>query len=190
MLLVDSAHFACVVVLQHLHISMDEHYEALCGISEEEFYSVFDEQINAMAERYKLSEEEIKSKLKRKYDGYHFSANMLDIYNPFSILNALSKKQLSDYWFSTGTLTYLIRLLSHFDENLNEIVNKYYPKEEFIDYKADVEAPLPMIYQSGYLTIKDWNMDMDSYLLDFPNDEVKRGFVTMLASSYLKTRNY
>ena len=169
-------------------ISMDEHYEALCGISEEEFYSVFDEQINAMAERYKLSEEEIKSKLKRKYDGYHFSANMLDIYNPFSILNALSKKQLSDYWFSTGTPTYLIRLLSHFDENLNEIVNKYYPKEEFIDYKADVEAPLPMIYQSGYLTIKDWNMDMDSYLLDFPNDEVKRGFVTMLASSYLKTK--
>ncbi len=169
-------------------ISMDEHYEALCGISEKEFYSVFDEQINAMAERYKLSEEEIKSKLKRKYDGYHFSANMLDIYNPFSILNALSKKQLSDYWFSTGTPTYLIRLLSHFDENLNEIVNKYYPKEEFIDYKADVEAPLPMIYQSGYLTIKDWNMDMDSYLLDFPNDEVKRGFVTMLASSYLKTK--
>ena len=169
-------------------ISMDEHYEALCGISEEEFYSVFDEQINAMAERYKLSEEEIKSKLKRKYDGYHFSANMLDIYNPFSILNALSKKQLSDYWFCTGTPTYLIRLLSHFDENLNEIVNKYYPKEEFIDYKADVEAPLPMIYQSGYLTIKDWNMDMDSYLLDFPNDEVKRGFVTMLASSYLKTK--
>ena len=167
-------------------ISMDERYEALCGITKDELYSTFDEQIKAMAVRYKVSEDEMKHKLKRKFDGYHFSPNMLDIYNPFSVLNALSKKILSDYWFSTGTPTYLIRLLAHFDENLNEIVNRYYPREEFIDYKADKEAPLPMIYQSGYLTIKDWNMEMDSYLLDFPNDEVKRGFVTMLTTSYLK----
>ena len=167
-------------------ISMDERYEALCGITKDELYFTFDEQIKAMAVRYKVSVGEMKHKLKRKFDGYHFSPNMLDIYNPFSVLNALSKKILSDYWFSTGTPTYLIRLLAHFDENLNEIVNRYYPREEFIDYKADKEAPLPMIYQSGYLTIKDWNMEMDSYLLDFPNDEVKRGFVTMLATSYLK----
>lgn len=169
-------------------ISMDERYDALCGITEDELYSTFGEQIRTMAVRYKTSEEDMKQKLKRKYDGYHFSPGMLDIYNPFSVLNALSKKMLSDFWFSTGTPTYLIRLLEHYDEHLNEIVSKYYPKEEFIDYKADKEAPLPMIYQSGYLTIKDWNMEMDSYLLDFPNDEVKRGFLTMLASSYFKTR--
>ena len=139
-----------------------------------------------MAVRYKTTEEGMKYKLKRKFDGYHFSPDMLDIYNPFSILNALSKKILADYWFRTGSPTYLVRLLSHFDENINEMVNRFYPTSSFIDYKADVESPLPMIYQSGYLTIKDWNMDTDSYLLDFPNDEVRSGFLTLVASSYLK----
>ena len=169
-------------------ISMDEHYEALCGITEEELYSTFDEQIKAMAVRYKTTEEGMKYKLKRKFDGYHFSSNLLDIYNPFSILNSLSKKKLSDFWFRTGTPTYLVRLLSHFKENLNELTGKYYPTSSFVDYRADVEAPLPMIYQSGYLTIKDWNMNMDSYLLDFPNDEVKNGFLTLVATSYLQPK--
>ena len=169
-------------------ISMDEHYEALCGITEEELYSTFEEQIKVMAVRYKTTEEGMKYKLKRKFDGYHFSSNMLDIYNPFSILNSLSKKRLSDFWFRTGTPTYLVRLLSHFRENLNELTGKYYPTSSFVDYRADVEAPLPMIYQSGYLTIKDWNMNTDSYLLDFPNDEVKNGFLTLVATSYLQPK--
>ena len=169
-------------------ISMDERYEALCGITKEELYTTFDEQIKAMAARYKVSEDEMKYMLKRKFDGYHFSSNMLDIYNPFSILNSLSKKKLSDFWFRTGTPTYLVRLLSHFRENLNELTGKYYPTNSFVDYRADVEAPLPMIYQSGYLTIKDWNMYTDSYLLDFPNDEVKNGFLTLVAASYLKPK--
>ena len=169
-------------------ISMDDHYEALCGITEEELYSTFDEQIKAMSVRYKVSEDEMRYRLKRKYDGYHFSPSMLDIYNPFSILNSLSKKILSDFWFRTGSPTYLVRLLAHSDENLNELTGKYYPTSSFIDYKADIEAPLPMIYQSGYLTIKDYDRDMRTYLLDFPNDEVKKGFVTMTANSYLDTK--
>ena len=169
-------------------ISMDEHYEALCGITEEELYTVFDEPIKAMATRYKVSAEEMKQMLKRKFDGYHFSPNMLDIYNPFSLLNALSKRILSDYWFATGTPSYLIRLLSHCKENINELTGRYHPRSSFVDYRADVEAPLPMIYQSGYLTIKDWDMYLDSYLLDFPNDEVKNGFLTMVATSYLQPK--
>ena len=169
-------------------ISMDERYEALCGITQEELYTTFEEPIKAIAARYKVSEDEMKYRLKRKFDGYHFSPNMLDIYNPFSILNTLNKKILADYWFATGTPTYLVRLLAHCKENLNELTGKYYPREAFVDYRADMEAPLPMIYQSGYLTIKGWNMDMDSYLLDFPNDEVKRGFVTMLTTSYLQIK--
>ncbi len=169
-------------------ISLDERYEALCGITEEEMYSTFDEPIKAMAARYKVSEDEMKYKLKRKFDGYHFSPNMLDIYNPFSILNSLNKKILADYWFATGTPTYLVRLLSHCKENMNELTGKYYPTSSFVDYRADVEAPLPMIYQSGYLTIKAWNMNTNSYLLDFPNDEVKNGFLTMLATSYLQPK--
>ena len=167
-------------------ISMDEHYEALCGITEEELYSTFEEQIKAMAVRYKTTEEGMKYKLKRKFDGYHFSPNMLDIYNPFSILNALSKKILADYWFRTGSPTYLVRLLSHFDENINEMVNRFYPTSSFIDYKADVEAPLPMIYQSGYLTIKDFDLRRNLFLLDYPNNEVKDGFLSLVATKYFK----
>jgi hypothetical protein len=80
-------------------------------------------------------------------------------------------------------------LLNHTQENLNELTGKYYDPSEFIDYKADIERPLPMIYQSGYLTIKDYNMDMNTYLLDFPNNEVKKGFVTIVANDYLKIKN-
>ena len=111
---------------------------------------------------------------------------MTDIYNPFSILNVCKSCYIAGYWFSTGTPTYLIRLLNHIQENQNELTGKYYDPSEFFDYKADAEKPLPMIYQSGYLTIKDFNRDMNTYLLDFPNDEVKKGFVTMIANDYLK----
>lgn len=169
-------------------ISMDERYEAICGITENELRSVFGHQVQVMAAKYRMSDEEMMARLKRKYDGYHFSQTMLDIYNPFSILNALSKSILADYWFRTGSPTYLIRLLAHCNENLNELIGKYYSTASFIDYKADTEAPLPMIYQSGYLTIKSYDFNTDSYLLDFPNDEVKMGFSTLLASNYLKPK--
>mgnify|MGYP003482426050 CR=1 FL=1 len=132
---------------------------------------------------------QIKERLKKEYDGYHFSDVLTDIYNPFSVLNVFDSNRINDYWFKTGTPTYLIRLLNHTQENLNELTGKYYDPSEFIDYKADVEMPLPMIYQSGYLTIKDYNMDMNTYLLDFPNNEVKKGFVTMVANDYLKSKN-
>ena len=167
-------------------ISMDARYETLCGITQEELESYFAEPISAMAERNRCSLEEMKSLLKQKYDGYHFSDNMTDVYNTFSLLNALDSLRLQDYWFSSGTPTYLIRLLAHFKENMNELTGKYYRQEEFIDYKADVEQPLPMIYQSGYLTIKDYDMEFNTFLLDFPNNEVKNGFLTAVASSYLK----
>ena len=167
-------------------ISMDARYETLCGITQEEIDGCFVEPISAMAERNRCSLEEMKSLLKQKYDGYHFSDNMTDVYNPFSLLNALDSLRLQDYWFSSGTPTYLIRLLAHFKENMNELTGKFYRQEEFIDYKADVEQPLPMIYQSGYLTIKDYDMEFNTFLLDFPNNEVKNGFLTAVASSYLK----
>lgn len=112
--------------------------------------------------------------LKRHYDGYHFSKRKTDIFNPFSLLNALSVRDIQDYWFRTGTPSYLVRLLHHTDENLNELTGKYYDTSDFIDYRADVERPLPMIYQSGYLTIKDYDRFSNSYLLDLPNNEVKR----------------
>ena len=168
-------------------ISLDARYEALCGITEEEMYRYFAEPIELLAQKYKCTTDEMKLRLKLQYDGYHFSEDLTDIYNPFSILNAFDKKRIADYWFATGTPTYLIRLLNHTNENLNDLTGKYYDPSQFIDYKADVEKPLPMIYQSGYLTIKDCDLDMNTFLLDFPNDEVKKGFVTLAANNYLKT---
>ncbi len=170
-------------------ISMDPRYEALCGITEEELYQYFPEPIERLAVQYKCSMPQIKERLKKEYDGYHFSDVLTDIYNPFSVLNVFDSNRINDYWFKTGIPTYLIHLLNHTQENLNELTGKYYDPSEFIDYKADVEMPLPMIYQSGYLTIKDYNMDMNTYLLDFPNNEVKKGFVTMVANDYLKSKN-
>ena len=169
---------------QPFDISMHGKYETLCGISQAELEASFRESIDEMREFYRCSYEEMMSMLKSQYDGYHFSDKMTDVYNPFSLLNAFSTGRISDYWFKSGTPTYLIRLLSHTNENMNEITGKYYSAEEFIDYKANVEQPLPMIYQSGYLTIKDFDIEDNTFLLEYPNKEVKRGFLTMIASSY------
>ena len=167
-------------------ISMVEDFEALCGITKEELLTVFAESIRELALKWKITEEEVKIKLKRQYDGYHFSENLLGVYNPFSLLSCFKHKKMADYWFASGTPTYLVRLLSHTQEQLNEMVGQYYFPEEFVDYKATVEQPLPMIYQSGYLTIKDYDPEMNSFLLDFPNNEVKKGFLTLVATSYLQ----
>ncbi len=166
-------------------ISLSARYDTLLGITEEELHTVFKEQIKEMAVEYEFTEEEMKAKLKRQFDGYHFSRRLIGVYNPFSVLRAFNEMWIDDYWFKTGSPTYLVRLLAHCNENLNELVGKYYPTSQFVDYKADTEAPLPMIYQSGYLTIKKFNRLTNSYLLDFPNDEVRRGLVTLLATSYL-----
>ena len=169
---------------QPFDISMHRKYETLCGISQEELEATFREPIEAMSKDYRCTYEEMKAMFKAQYDGYHFSDAMTDVYNPFSLLNAFATNRISDYWFKSGTPTYLIRLLTHTDENMNEITGKYYSAEEFIDYKANVEQPLPMIYQSGYLTIKDFDLEENTFLLDYPNKEVKRGFLTMVASNY------
>ena len=169
-------------------ISMDGRYETLCGITQEELESYFAEAIVAMAAKRKYGVEEIKQLLKRQYDGYHFGEELVDVYNPFSLLNAFDSMRIQDYWFQSGTPTYLIRLLNHARENLDELTGQYYDPREFVDYKADVEKPLPMIYQSGYLTIKDYNVRRNTFLLDFPNNEVKSGFLTMIASDYLKPK--
>ena len=174
---------------QPTDISMSEQYESLCGITQEELEKYFEEPMLQLATKYEYTAEEMKDWLKRQYDGYHFSTNMTNIYNPFSILNAFRMNEIRDYWFATGTPTYLIRLLQHSREQMNELTGKYYDPAMFVDYKANVEQPLPMIYQSGYLTIKEYNKRMGTYLLDFPNNEVRKGFLSMLAASYMKPKS-
>lgn len=156
-------------------ISYDGRYDALCGITKDELLSVFKDQIKELGRVNGMTENETIAMLKRKYDGYHFSENMLDVFNPFSLLNCFQKGKFKDYWFSTGTPTYLVRLLSDNHENVNELAGRDYPPAEFVDYKATKQRPLPMLYQSGYLTIKGYDRLLDVYRLDFPNEEVRSG---------------
>ena len=167
-------------------ISMVREFEALCGITKEELLSVFKDPIRQLSVELDLDEAQTVEVLKDRYDGYHFGKRMTDIFNPFSILKCFRHLSVEDYWFQSGTPTYLVRLLSHTKEQLNEMIGQYYFPEEFVDYKATVEKPLPMIYQSGYLTIKGYDPEMNSFLLDFPNNEVKKGFLTLVAGSYLQ----
>ena len=167
-------------------ISLSPQYESLCGITEEEMLFTFAEPIERMAEFYGCSYAEMVNRLKKQYDGYHFSDLLVGVYNPFSLLNAFKRLRMENYWFQTGTPTYLIRLMEHFNENLDELTGQYYAAQDFSDYKADVELPLPMIYQSGYLTIKDYDRRTKTFLLDIPNDEVKQGFISLLANNYFK----
>ena len=165
-------------------ISMDPDFDALCGITQEELETKFQEGIRLMAQKEEVTEDEMKDILKKRYDGYHFSEGLTDIYNPFSLLNALDQKKLSDFWYRSGTPTYLARLIEGHKINMLRLLDREYSDEYFMNYKADVEDPLAMLYQSGYLTIKGYNKKDHTYLLDYPNDEVRRGFTTLVSNGY------
>lgn len=165
-------------------ISMQEKYEAICGISEEELYNQFEEPIKELAAANDYTVAQTKAELKKQYDGYHFSVKMKDIYNPFSILNCFNQNQFRNFWFATGNPTYLVRLLNSATVDIKKILDEEYEEDQFVNYKANKAAPLPMIYQSGYLTIKEYDREFKTFKLDFPNTEVRKGFVSLLASNY------
>ena len=166
-------------------ISMHPKYEAVCGITDSEIDSYLREPVGQMAEQAGCTYDEMREMLRQQYDGYHFSGRMTGVYNPFCLLNALDSGALDNYWFRSGTPTYLVRLLKDCDERITDLVGKYYEQDEFEDYRADSQRPLPMIYQSGYLTIKGYDREMRTFRLDYPNEEVKKGLVTILANSFL-----
>jgi hypothetical protein len=170
-------------------ISLSTRFESLCGITEEELHSVFDDSIRELADSEGITEEEAKAWLKDMYDGYHFSRKMTDIYNPFSIINCFANNVVGSYWFRSGTPSFLMRLLAHTQEEVMQYTGQRYKEQMFIDYKADREMPLPMIFQSGYLTIKEVDTRFGTYLLDFPNREVREGMVTLLANNYLQPKD-
>ena len=170
-------------------ISLDNRYDTLLGITEDELFTVFAEPIRELADAQGMTEEQTKDWLKSQYDGYHFSERFIDIYNPFSIINCFSKLNVDNYWFSSGTPSYLVRLTANSQEDMMQYTGKYYPRQMFVDYRADRAMPLPMIFQGGYLTIKDYNRKLQTYRLDFPNNEVRQGFVTLLANTYLQPKD-
>ena len=167
-------------------ISMDSRYDAICGITEAELHSVFADSIAAMAKKLDYTVAEMKAELKRQYDGYHFSNALVDIYNPFSIVNAFNKLDIDNYWYKSGTPTYLVKLIEGHNVNMQKLTSRGYESQYFVDYRADAEEPLAMLYQSGYLTIKSYDKRYREYTLDYPNVEVRKGFVTLMANSYLK----
>ena len=170
-------------------ISLDSRYDTLLGITEDELFTVFAESICELADAQGMTVEQTKEWLKSQYDGYHFSERLIDIYNPFSIINCFAKLNAGNYWFASGTPSYLVRLAANSQEDMMQYTGKYYPRQMFVDFKADKAMPLPMIFQGGYLTIKDYNRRFQTYKLDFPNNEVRQGFITLLANTYLQSKD-
>lgn len=165
-------------------ISMDARYATICGITDKELKRDFQPELEALAANEGLSYEEVCQKMKRMYDGYHFRHNMEGLYNPFSVLNALDSVEFGSYWFSTGTPTFLVQLLKETDYDLRNLEGIELPVNQFADYRADADYPIPVIYQSGYLTIKGYDKEFQSYTLGFPNEEVKYGFLNFLVPYY------
>lgn len=164
-------------------ISMDKRYIALCGITEGEIHQYFEEDIHRLAAAENMSYEEACAHLKESYDGYHFVENSEGIYNPFSLLNTFDKLQFGSYWFETGTPTYLVELLQQNNYNLDQMAHEETYAEVLNCIYAD-DSPIPVIYQSGYLTIKGYDPEFESYILGFPNLEVEKGFIKFLLPFY------
>ena len=161
--------------------SMQSDYEALCGITEEELTTVLHPDIERLSQRQDESFDETFAELKRMYDGYHFSRHMTDIYNPFSLFNAFSSGEISDYWFDSATPSALIEMLAQMPPiQLSDIEHVNCPESDFDVPFDSYEHPLPVLYQSGYITIKDYRRDRKSYTLGLPNAEVRRGFADCL----------
>lgn len=176
---------------QPYDVSMSSEYEAICGITEDELHHQLQEAVQNLSLRLDVSLEKTFKAIKTLYDGYHFSPALTDIYNPFSLFSAFNDGNLRHFWYSTGTPAYLLRLINKYNVDMSQMLAREYPDDYFMDYRANSEEPLAMLYQSGYLTIDQVFRQEDGsnlYKLDYPNVEVKRGFVTMLSNNYFATR--
>jgi len=169
-------------------ISMNHCYSNVCGISEDELHKYFDTEIGELAKYNNQTKDEAYKELGRRYDGYHFCENSHGMYNPFSVLLTLKNSNYGNYWFSTGTPTYLVELLKKNDFKLDDFSNLEVSQDELDSiHQADIN-PIPVLFQSGYLTIKDYQERFKLYALDFPNEEVREGFVKFLLPYYTKLK--
>ena len=181
--------FAQVSVFSDLNqlndISMKPHYATICGITMQELTHTFAPEIQQLAEHNGLTQEEALQKMKISYDGYHFCEFAEGVFNPFSVLNLFDGYKFSNYWFQTGTPTFLVELLKKSEYDLRTLIDGVEASaSSFTEYRIDANNPIPLIYQSGYLTIKDYSSRFGNYLLEFPNDEVRYGFIDFLIPYY------
>ena len=165
-------------------ISMLPQYDEICGISEAELHENFDESVGEVAAANNITKEQCYERLKQEYDGYHFCPNTVGLYNPFSLLNVLSFGVFKHYWFATGTPNFLVEVIKHCDYSLDRLTSELKTAEDLDAIDAMYSDPIPLFFQSGYLTIKDFDPEFLCYRLDFPNKEVEQGFARFMAVYY------
>ncbi len=170
-------------------ISMDSRYIDICGITEAEIHKYFEESLHSLAESEGIGYEGVCEKLRLMYDGYHFRNGCVGIYNPFSLLNTLNKLEFGDYWFETGTPSFLVHLLKEADYDLNNLQKEQVSADVLNSIDSMSRNPIPVIYQSGYLTIKGYDERFKIYKLGFPNKEVEDGFIKYLTPMYTPIEN-
>ena len=170
-----------------IDLSMDERYAAICGMTEKEIHDNLEEDLLELADKQKMSYEEVCRELKTCYDGYHFVENSVGIYNPFSVLNTFFKMKFGSYWFETGTPTYLVELLKAHHYDLHCMAHVETDADILNSVDSASTNPIPVIYQSGYLTIKKFDERFGIYRLGFPNREVEEGFMKFLLPFYANT---
>ena len=168
-------------------ISLSEDYSGICGITDDELRTYFTPEISAMSKKRNISEEECLQKLKSQYDGYRFHQDGVHVYNPYSLINAFDNKEFGAYWFETGTPTFLVKRLrdNHFDVRRFSNQTIYANERLLKDYTGDTLDLVPLLYQSGYLTIAAYNATRNRYTLAFPNEEVKYAFLESLMPAYV-----
>ena len=159
------------------NISMDPEFAAICGITKEELTTTLNQDIELMAEHNGVSKEEMARMLQENYDGYHFTRNSPDIFNPFSLMRALASGEIEDYWFASGTSTYLINQMQRFKTDVTELDNVFAFSSSFDRPTEKMSDALPLLYQSGYLTIKGYDPLSKGYYLGIPNKEVRAGLM-------------
>lgn len=166
-------------------ISMRKDYVELCGVSDRELHDTLDAELHEFADVRGVTYDKLCAELKECYDGYHFTHNSIGMYNPFSLLNAFKYKEFGSYWFETGTPTYLVELLKHNNYDLERMAHEE-TSVDVLNSIYDDDSPIPVIYQSGYLTIKGYNSRFGIYSLGFPNREVEEGFIRFLMPFYTR----
>ena len=167
------------------NITMWPEFSAICGITEKELSEQMQEDIELMAIKNHLSADEMHAKLKMQYDGYHFSEDSEEVYNPFSLLKAFDSTKLGNYWFESGTPMFLIRQMLHFRTDITTLDKMEVPATAFDKPTEAMTTALPLLYQSGYLTIKDYDKDSGIYTLSIPNREVRLGYTEGLLPVYI-----
>ena len=172
-----------------MDISMDNRYAAICGITEQELVTDLGEYIRDLSETLQMSYEDLLRELQERYDGYHFVEDSEGLYNPFSLLNTFARKKLGNYWFETGTPTYLVELLKENHYPLEHLTYEQATADTLTGIDTVDSSPIPVLYQSGYLTIKDYDPEFETYTLGFPNKEVEEGFTRFLLPYYAHIRS-